>query len=200
MAELGQVAVEAIPAADVQLLAPPGFEAFFRTSFRDLVRTAMITGATLAEAEDAAARTLEDIFKAWTRREYSLAWARRAVVHNFIKEKTRGTSRLTRRLIERGHVSLREGAEDGQLTELEDDEWIANVLSILPPAQRKVMECIARGLDRREIAETLGMSNDAVRRNLCDARARLAAELHPDGQHKHPPSQTKPRGLRGEDR
>lgn len=138
------------------------------------------------------------ILEAWTKRVHTLTWARRAVVHNFIKAKTRGTRRVARRLVERGYVPLREGAEDPQLTVLEDEQWVADVLSILPPAQRQVMECIALGLGRDEIAQTLGKSKDAVRRHLCDARSRLAAELHPDGEHRHTPFPVTPRTARKE--
>lgn len=169
-------------AADPALPRSASPEEFYRASFRDLVRAAMIAGASLQEAEDAASETLAAIITAWTRSEYTLAYARRAVINNFIKAKVRGPSRVARRLIERGHVPPREGADDPQLTALEDDQWVSAVLSILPPAQRQVMECIAAGLARDEIPETLGKSKEAVRRNLCDARARLAAVLHSDGE------------------
>lgn len=165
---------------------PTSAEEFFRRSFRELVRAAMIAGASQQEAEDAASRTLTDILAAWATRDYTLAYARKAVVSNFIKEKVRGPSRVARRLIERGHVPVREGAEDPLLTAFEGDQWVTAVLSTLPLAQREVMECIAAGLDRDEIAGTLGKSKEAVRRNLCDARARLAAELHPDGEPRLP--------------
>jgi RNA polymerase sigma factor (sigma-70 family) len=173
-------------AAGTTLLAPAGFPEFFRASFRELVRAAITAGATLEEAEDAASKTLEEMLPGWTVRQYSLAYARKAVVHNFIKDKTRGTGRIARRLIDWGYVvQQEEGAEDTRLTRLEDDEWVADVLTCLPPAQREVMECIARGLDRNEIAETLGKSKAAIRRLLCDARTRLASELNRDGEHKH---------------
>jgi RNA polymerase sigma factor (sigma-70 family) len=174
------------PAADTRPPAPEGFEEFFRTSFRELVRTAMIAGAKLEEAEDAAAKTLAEMLPIWPVPGYPLAYARRAVVNNFIKDKTRGNRRVAQRLIDRGHVPHQEGAEDGQLTAWENDQWVADVLSVLPPEQRKVMECIARGLDRKEIAEELGKSEAAVRRNLCDARARLADLLNPDGEPRQP--------------
>jgi len=146
----------------------------------------MIAGATLEEAKDAAAKALAEMFLHWPVPGDPLAYARRAVVHNFIKDKTRGNHRVARRLVERGHVLHQEGFEDSRLTAFEDDEWVADVLSILPPAQREVMECIAKGLDRDEIAEALCKSKEAVRRNLCDARARLAEVLHPNGEHKQP--------------
>jgi RNA polymerase sigma factor (sigma-70 family) len=173
-------------AAEPRPLAPEGFEEFFRTSFPELVRTAMTAGAELEEAKDAAAKTLAEMLRLWPVPGYPLAYARRAVVNNFIKDKTRGNRRVAQRLIDRGHVPHHEGAEDARLTAWEDDQWVADVLSVLPPEQRKVMECIARGLDREEIAEELGKSRATVRRNLCDARARLAELLNPDGEPRQP--------------
>jgi RNA polymerase sigma factor (sigma-70 family) len=176
----------ASPGADFRPLAPEGFEEFFRASFPELVKTAMTAGAEREEAEDAAAKTLAEMLPAWPVPGYPLAYARRAVVNNFIKDKTRGNRRVARRLINRGHVPHQEGAEDARLTARENDQWVADVLSVLPPEQRKVMECIARGLDREEIAEALGKSRAAVRRSLCDARARLAELLNPDGEPRQP--------------
>ena len=193
MSEPGPVATWAVATstADLRPVASPAAE-FFRASFRELVETAMYAGATREEAEDAAGDTLAEMLRSWSQINPTLAYARRAVVHNFIKSKTRGTGRVARRLVERGHVPHQEGAEDDQLAALETEDWLADVLSILPPTQRKVMDCIARGIDRDEIASQLGMSRAAVRRNLCDARTRLAAELHPDGEPRHPPQGIRP--------
>jgi DNA-directed RNA polymerase specialized sigma24 family protein len=163
----------------------------------------MTAGATQQEAEDAASTALADILGRWNRQHaasaspggpgdyvYPAAWARKLAVYNFIKSRVRGTRRVAGRLIERGHIPLREGAEDPRLAEMEDEQWVAQVLSVLPPAQREVMACIARGLDRDEIPQVLGKSPEAVRRNLCDARKRLAAVLHPDGEPRQPPPAT----------
>jgi RNA polymerase sigma factor (sigma-70 family) len=177
---------QAAPAADPRPPAPEGFEEFFRASFRGLVGAAMTMGATFEEAEDAASNTLTEMLGRWPVPENPFAYARRAVVNNFIKDKARGNLRVARRLVERGHVPRQEGLDDRQLTASEDDEWVADVLSALPSAQREVMECIVKGLDREEIAETLGKTRQAVRRNLSDARVRLADVLHPNGGHKQP--------------
>ena len=178
--------------------APYGFEEFFRGSFRDLVKTAMYAGAKRQEAEDAAAKALMEMLGRWDTCERSLAYARTATLNNFIKARTRGTRRVARQLVERGgHVPRHEGAEDRQLTAWEDEEWVASVLSSLPTAQREVMELVVKGLDRDEIAEALGKTKEAIRRNLCDARTRLSRELNPDGsprqspdgQHRQQPSE-----------
>jgi RNA polymerase sigma factor (sigma-70 family) len=171
--------------------APDGYEEFYRDSFRDLVRTAMYYGAIDEEARDAACKALIEMLEHWDRCKGSLAYARKAAVHNFIKAKTRGTDRVARRLVERGHVPLHEGAEDGQLTAVEDKQWVASVLSSLPPAQREVMELLAEGLNTYEIAEILGKTQEAVRKNLSYACARLRRELHPDGEpRQNPPART----------
>jgi RNA polymerase sigma factor (sigma-70 family) len=179
----------AFPVPQVWPPSPPaGFEDFFRASFREVVRAAMYAGATQQEAEDAAEQALEEMLRDWGIRERSLAYARKAAVHNFIKAKTRGSGRVARRLVGRGHVPWREGAQDRQLTALEDEQWVAWVLSSLPPAQREVMALIAKGLDRDEIAGELGKSKQTIRRHLCDARARLALMLNPDGEPRQDPA------------
>jgi len=181
-------ATQAVPSSmpEVWLLSTPvGFEEFFRKSFRELVRTAMYAGAKCQEAEDAAAKTLMEMLPDWDTFDRPLAYGRTAVVHNFIKAKTRGTPRLARRLIERGHVSCQEGAEDSQLTAWEDGEWVTDVLSVLPPAQREVMELIVKGLDHGEIAETLGKTKEAIRRHLCDARAPSQAEAREPSEMRY---------------
>lgn len=197
MTELHQdgTRASASPAAEPSTLAFEGFEEFFRASFRDVVKTAMIAGARFEDAEDAAAKALAGMLLAWPMPGCPLAYARRAVVSNFIKDKTRGNRRVARRLVERGHVPHQEGAEDARLTAWEHDQWVTDVLGVLPPEQRKVMECIAHGLDREEIAEELGKSLETIRRHLCSARARLAELLNPDGEPR-PPSHAKARSPR----
>lgn len=159
-----------------------GFEAFFRGCYREVVKTAMIAGATQAEAEDAASKTFADMLHRWPVNGAPLGYARKAVVHNFIKDKTRGNARTARRLIERGHVSRRaEGTEDTGLNALEGRDWVVGVLSQLTHAQREVMTRVVDGLTTGEIAGDLGKSQEAVRSLLCDARARLVQILNPDG-------------------
>lgn len=185
MAHIEQAATQAVAAPNpgpgpARLSPPAGFEDFYRAAYRELVRAAMVAGATTEEAKDAASKTLLEMLRIWPVPGHPLTYARKAVVNNFIKEKTRGNLRAVRRLIERGHVSAREGAEDIRFTSLETREWVMGLLKRLPPAQRKVMACIVDGLSYEEIAEVLGKSRDAVRRNLSDARAGLVKLLNAD--------------------
>ena len=179
MAQPEQAAAQAVvsPILGYPIPPPPGFADFYRLAWRELLAAAVTAGATREEAEDAAAKTLLDMLRIWPVPGHPLRYARKAVVNNFIKEKTRGNSRTVRRLIARGHVSPREGAEDRRLTDQEAREWVAHMLKKLPLAQREVMACVIDGLSHEEIAEALGKSRDAVRRNLSDARANLATLL-----------------------
>lgn len=164
-----------------------GFEDFFRGSYREVVKTAMVAGATQAEAEDAASRTFEDMLRRWPVTGAPLGYARKAVVHNFIKDKTRGDARTAQRLVERGYVlpSL-ERTEDDRLDGLEGHEWVVGILSYLTPAQHEVMSAAVSGLTTAEIAEDLGKSQAAIRRLMCDARARLVQVLNSDGTPVYP--------------
>jgi RNA polymerase sigma factor (sigma-70 family) len=165
---------------------PEGFEDFYRSSYREVVKAALIAGATLEEAEDAVSKTLTEMLRIWPVPGHPLRYARKAVVHNFIKDKTRGTARVARRLVERGHVMPHDGDEDQRLSAQEGREWTASVLSELTEAQREVMQLIADGLSYEEIADALGKSRDVIRRRLSDARARLVKILNPDGEFRQP--------------
>ena len=170
------------------MIAPKGFVEFFRGAFPECVGTAMNAGATKQEAEDATDKALTEMLLRWHTIKPSLAYARKATVNNFIKDKMRGTGRVAQRMVERGHVLRQEGAEDSHFAALEDEEWVAWALSSLPSAQREIMELIAKGLTRDEIAKELGKTNDAIRQNICAARKRLFQELNPDGERRQDPA------------
>jgi RNA polymerase sigma factor (sigma-70 family) len=194
-----EIATQAIsPETGSRPTALAGFEEFFRRTYRELVKTAMDAGATKPEAEDAVSKAMIEVLPKWRRgMRPTLTYMRKAVVHNYIKDRVRSQPRVARRLVERGHIPRHEGAEDGRLTAWEDEEWLGQVLSCLPSAQREVMECIARGMARDDIPEVLGKSPATIRRHLCDARARLRAELHPEPEQ---PSRTTARATREEAR
>jgi DNA-directed RNA polymerase specialized sigma24 family protein len=147
------------------------------------------------EAEDAAAKTLAEMLPSWKEVQQPLPYARRAVLHNFIKERTRGPGRVSRRLVERGWVRREDGLDDRELTVWEDEEWVSDQLRSLPSAQREVMECIVAGLTSTEIAEVLGKTKEAVRRNLCDARKRLAPKLRQERARHQVPSSPREEAL-----
>jgi RNA polymerase sigma factor (sigma-70 family) len=164
--------------------APPGFADFFRKAYRAVMQTMLYAGATYHEAEEAAAAGMEEVFRRWDQISSPLAYARRAALTSFLKEKERGPDRVRHRMA--GHAEARqEGAEDAGLTVWEDRQWIVQILSSLPPAQREVMAFITDGFTPTEIATLLGKTPAAVRQNLHAARARLTLELHELRQGTH---------------
>jgi RNA polymerase sigma factor (sigma-70 family) len=170
---LGQPSGRAAPEA----AAPIGFEAFYRAAYRELLKTAMYAGATEQEAEDATQKTMEEAYRRWSDIDHPHAYARRAVISNFLKDITRGHTRTRRRQTER-EQPVNEGGEDTRLTMWEDRQWVTQLLKSLPPAQREVMAFIFDGFTPGEVAELLGKTPGAVRQNLCEARRRLTLALH----------------------
>lgn len=163
---------------------PEGFEHFFRTAWRPLIRTALAYGATPSEAEDAVADALAYMLPRWPIADSPMAYACKVTLSNFFKARSRGDTRVIRRLVERGHVPNRESAEDGHLTDLEDIQWVTGVLRQLTPAQQEVLALAAYGYSYREIAEHIKKSKEAVRKRVSDARARLRKILTPDGEFR----------------
>ncbi|WP_018503801.1 RNA polymerase sigma factor [Parafrankia discariae] len=160
--------------------APPNpsedeFTAFFRASYRRLLRTALYAGAGKQEAEDAISAAMEDILCRWSEVEHPYPYARRAMLNHFYKARTRGLDRVRQRQVARGDT-LQDG-EDAALTVWEDRQWVDQLLASLPPAQRQVMEGILADLTTAEIGVLLGKTPAAVRQNLVAARRGLKAVL-----------------------
>jgi RNA polymerase sigma factor (sigma-70 family) len=188
--------VEEIETVSTQaMVAPPtqprtavevaAFEMFYRQNYRLLVRIAVYLGATKDDAEDAAEETMTEVFQRWADIESPLPFARRAVVTNFLKEKTRGPERVRRRLAERGE-RLQEGQQDAGLTLWEDGQWVTQLLRSLPRAQQEVMAFIVDEFSPTEVAMLFGRNPPAIRQNLAAARRQLQRAL----QHEYPAKRT----------
>jgi RNA polymerase sigma factor (sigma-70 family) len=155
---------------------PPGFEEFYRSEYRTLVKTAILAGARTQDAEDAAGAAMADILQRWEQISNPLAYGRVATLSNFIKDKERGLRRIRQRMVERGDV-MQEITEITGITVWEDREWVNHLLESLPPAQREVMDFIVDGFRPADIARLLGRTPEAVRQNLLQARKRLRQEF-----------------------
>lgn len=159
---------------------PPDFSSFFRSAYRRVVQTVMYTGGVEEDAEEAAAAAMEEVLRRWNQIDSPLAYARKAAVSHFLKEKERGIDRVRQRLSQR--VEARnDGVQDSALTIWEDRQWVTQVLNSLPDAQREVMCFIVDGFAPSEVAVLLGKSGDAVRQNLRAARIRLTSTLLKQG-------------------
>jgi len=176
--------------------APPGAcQEFFRGAYRKLLTVAMYVGATEGEAEDAVASAMEDVFRRWSEIANPLAYARKATVSNFLKDKGR-QDRLIRRVIERREAPG--GDQDSGLTVWEDREWVTQLLNALSPAQREVMVLVVDEFRPAEVAQLLGTTPAAVRQNLYAARRRLIQSLTEQGSAES--AGRRPETTRREDR
>jgi RNA polymerase sigma-70 factor (ECF subfamily) len=171
----GSAPASPVPQVDHPNLAD-GFPTFFRSAYRELLKTAMYTGATKHEADEATAAAMREVLRRWGELNDPLAYARRAVVSNFIKENTRNLDRIRRRQVEQ-HAGTAEGRTDLNLTVWEDREWVLQMLRSLPPGQRAVMAFVVDGFTPTETSTLLGRSPAAIRQSLHDARVRLKAAL-----------------------
>jgi RNA polymerase sigma factor (sigma-70 family) len=138
------------------------------------------------DAEDATMKAIGEMLRAVKPGNRSLAYVRKAVRHNLIKEQTRYGKKTRDRLDDPACARRAEGVTDDRLSAWEGERWCDDALSRLSPRQREVMECVASGLDSKEIARKLGMSADAVRRNKSDACKAMRKFIRPDGEYRRP--------------
>jgi RNA polymerase sigma-70 factor (ECF subfamily) len=153
---------------------PDGFERFFRENYRTLLKQARYAGAGMHDADDAVAATMADLYANWDRVDEPLAWARRAVVRYFVKNKTRSLDRVRARQVQ-NNTGVPVGGDDANLTSWEDWQWIKQLLlDLLTPEQREVMSLVVDGFTPSEIADMIGSTPAAVRQRLSLARRPLA--------------------------
>ncbi|MFI7077158.1 RNA polymerase sigma factor [Micromonospora sp. NPDC049903] len=164
------------PRVKRQIDAREEVAAFYRTGYRQLIRVVMFAGANRHEADEATAAVMKEMLQRWSKIDDPVAYARRAVISNFVKEKSRNLDRIRRRQVEK-HAGTPEQREDSGMTLWEDREWVMQLLRSLPPGQRDVMAFIVDGFTPTEIAAVLGRSPAAIRQSLRDARLRLTESL-----------------------
>ncbi|WP_165975464.1 RNA polymerase sigma factor [Actinomadura rubrisoli] len=163
----------------VQPQVPRWFSDLYPSEFRALVKVALVKGATLDEAQDAAQATLTELLThvmAGRLIAHPRAWARKALWSNFIGPRERDRRHL-RRMIE-GGCAVAEAETHDALSVWEDEQAIEPLLALLTPAQREVMDCVLDGLGTAEIGELLGKKPATIRKNLQLARDKLKPLLN----------------------
>lgn len=152
---------------------------FFRMHYTQLLALAMYMGATREEADDAIESAMIYMLNKWDKIRKPYAYARKAVVHELIKQRTR--SRRFAPLPDEGDDQLgardHDLGQDERLTVWEDRQWVMGLLNSLPPRQQEVMALIVDEFRPVEIATLLGRDPDAVRQNLMAARRRLRTAI-----------------------
>jgi RNA polymerase sigma factor (sigma-70 family) len=162
------------PAEPPSSPVPAWFAELYRDAFRGLTGSAMLIGATLEEAQDAAQAALADLLDrvmrgTVIRRPY--AYARTAMWRYFVSQRERDRKQI-QNLIRRGYASP-EAFSDPAMTAFEEREVLDSLLAGLPPAQYAVMLLALEGLNITEIALEVGKSSETVRKNLQLARSKL---------------------------
>jgi RNA polymerase sigma factor (sigma-70 family) len=153
---------------------PPWFLELYPNAFRGLTSNAMLIGATLEEAQDAAQAALTDLLDRVMRGtviHHPYAYARTAMWRYFVSQRERDRKQI-QNLIQRGYTSP-EACNDPAMTTWEESEVLKSLLADLPPAQCAVMRFALEGFSITEIALGLGKSSETVRKNLQLARAKL---------------------------
>ena len=168
-------------AAAGQPSALPGwFERFYIDNFKYLVRTAgqvLAAGGLGAQAQDVVNDVFLRAFKngTWPQPEAALTYFRTGVIRQSISE-LRGRYE-TLPLDDRDSGSAADEV-DARI----DEAWVREVLDLLPPAEREIMQLVYEGLPGPEIAALLGKGQPNVRSSIRNARARLRP-LFPPQRH-----------------
>ncbi|MDX3371012.1 sigma-70 family RNA polymerase sigma factor [Streptomyces sp. ME02-6987-2C] len=149
------------------------FSAFYRATVRSLVGFLVNQGAGLYVAADIAQDTMLSAYERWDTIDHPRAW-----VH------TVASRALLRRIASCEEQPVEQVPEPTSL--LADPDAIAAwearhdllpLLRSLPPRQRQVLAWALSGFTPGDIAEQLGMSDDAVRASLYKARRAVAEAI-----------------------
>lgn len=156
------------------------FEDFFRTQRRPLLAKLRFAGATPSEAEEIAQAAFVDALVRWEQISNPNAWLRTVAMRRFIKMRTRSRMGTLREAQAFGTHSEVDTAADRDLTVLEDQQWVEQMVQSLPPTQRTVMALVFDGHRPTEIAGILGKNEANIRQNLKHAREHLRRVLKRD--------------------
>ena len=153
-----------------------GFSAFYRAEVTALVNFLLWMGARAADAADLAQDTMIDAFRGWSQITHPRAWVRRVA------------SRKYGRHFDRAAPGELPGDRNPLLatrdtfTDWEQHQEVLRRIAALPWRQRQVMAWSYDGYQPSEIAAELGITAEAVRSSLKDARRALAAALDQEGE------------------
>ena len=147
-----EMAGQAVPTPEADPRAE--LEAFLNDHYRYLLAAPMALGASVDDAYEAVQAAVADMLErdTWSRLTRNpKAWVRKAVRHTYYDQQEK---RRRNREIE--SLPPPSGSyPDGSLNVWEDWQWVAQMLSMLPPVQREVFELVLAELDAKEIAISL---------------------------------------------
>lgn len=149
------------------------------------------------DAEDAAQQAFEKLVPRWIPGQYSANYVGTVAANIFKREMRRYPVQVRNSLDDLILNNLLEGQTDPQLSRWETEEWCEYIFSELTRPQREVMECFVAGLSTKETSAKLAISEDVVRRRLCDARKSLRKTWPRDDEDSESPRPTAPATVRG---
>ena len=158
---------------------PAQFESFYRCFVPVLVGFLICHGAPLSLAADIAQNTMIKAWRSWPRISNPHAWARKTAGRELIRHQVNGGETSTE--LVPSSALLR---HDKQIAEFEARHVIIWVLSRLSPRQRQVMAWTIHGSPPREIAAELGITPEAVRSSLRQARRNVAEMLNGEDEEE----------------
>ncbi|WP_333767739.1 RNA polymerase sigma factor [Streptomyces sp. IBSBF 2435] len=157
---------------DLQLAKDAAFSAFYRATVRALVGFLVSQGAGVHVAADIAQDTMLSAYKRWHTIDRPQAWvykvASRALVRRIAscEEPVEQVPEPTSLLADPDAIAAWEARHD-----------LLPLLRSLPPRQRQVLAWTLSGFTPGDIAEQLGMNDDAVRASLYKARRAVAEAI-----------------------
>ena len=161
------------PVASVLSDVTARFTAIYEANFGILVKILKVMGATPEEAEDAAQDAMTDLFRRLKAGgeppRTPDGWVLTAAKRFFFKRRKRDQVRWMREI----KAFPPQFWDDSEMTALEEQQWAEQVLSLLTPAQRKVISLVIAGASTSEIAGMLGMTSGNVRQHRKNGRDRL---------------------------
>lgn len=167
--DISPPAVRSASARIETVLGPQSFADVYRAEMPLLARFVMKHGASPQEAADAAHEAFAQAYEVWDNIRYPSRWLRTVASRVYFRAKLR----------EDLPGELPSSPTEFHLPsniELSDQEReVYGTLAELPPRQRQVMAWYYDWYTVPEIAEVLRITEDAVRQNLCRARAALKA-------------------------
>jgi len=153
---------------------PPGFRAFYDAEFARVLIFLRKQGATWEESWDAAQEAFLEAVRRWNTIESPRAWVRVTSLRYHAHQRERRAGEWQRAISSTAWLP-RPAFQEIQLKD--EEELVLAALVALPPRQREVMAWCYDGYEPKEIAHLTGLSADAVRSNLYQARQTLKRRL-----------------------
>ncbi|MFC8704878.1 RNA polymerase sigma factor [Streptomyces anulatus] len=157
-------------APDLRQAKGEAFSSFYRATVRSLVGFLVNQGANVHVAADIAQDTMLSAYERWDTIDHPRAWVHTVASHALLRriasceeEPVEQVPEPTSLLVSPDAIGAWEARHD-----------LLPLLRSLPPRQRQVLAWSLSGFTPGDIAEQLGMNDDAVRASLYKARRAVA--------------------------